>query len=95
MKRSLHAFLLVVALLLAQLGAVAHAAGHSRDAGLPSDSACELCVGYAQIAGAAPLPAQMALPLCTTSQKKPETAAAVFFTQSVFHSRARAPPVFS
>jgi hypothetical protein len=100
-NRILHAFLLVFALLFAQSGAVVHAAvhvaaaSHGSDQGLPSDTACELCVGYAQLAGSAPLPVQPGLPECAARHAIPEAAAAVFFTRTVFHSRARAPPFFS
>ena len=99
MNRSVHAFLLVFALLFAQAGAAAHTAGHAvghgGDKGLPADAACELCVGYGQLSGAAPLPEQPRLPLSTARQPLPDTAATVVFTQTVFHAPARAPPLFS
>lgn len=93
MKRTLHAFLLILALLFAQLGVVAHAASHVGDKGLASDGACELCVGYAQLAGSAPLSAPPGLPLCEAHYQKPETALQAFFTRTILHARARAPPV--
>jgi hypothetical protein len=89
----LHAFLLVLALLFAQGAMVAHAASHVGDKGLPSDGACELCVSYAQIGGSAPLPVQPSLPVCGAHYQRPETVVQVLFTQTIFHSRARAPPV--
>jgi hypothetical protein len=92
-KRGLHAFLLILGLLFVQLGAVAHAASHVSDKGLPSDTACELCVGYAQMAGSAPLPAQPVLPVCEARYQTPEAVVQFFYTRTIFHSRARAPPV--
>ena len=50
-------FLLIIALLLAQLGGLAHGITHSmnergRDATLSQDKHCDLCQLYAQIGGA-------------------------------------------
>jgi hypothetical protein len=100
-NRILHAFLLVFALLFAQSGAVVHAAvhiaaaSHGSDQGLPSDSACELCVGYAQLAGGAPLPALPGLPGCEAHEQRHEAVIQVFLARPIVHSRARAPPFFS
>lgn len=57
-RARLRLFLLVVALLLGQLGAVAHGASHARDTGDAAHPACEWCLGYAGLdhgIGAAPL----------------------------------------
>jgi hypothetical protein len=97
-NRTVHAFLLVFAFLFAQAGAAMHMAGHiaaathSGDKGLPSDTACQLCVGYAQISGAAPLPAQAAVPACLASYQLPQAAPTLLFNQTFFYTRARAPP---
>ncbi len=45
--RSLRLILLVVALLLGQLGALAHGVSHIRDDGYAPHPACEWCLGYA------------------------------------------------
>lgn len=100
MKRILHAFLLVFALLFVQASAVAHAASHvaaenRSEQGLPADAGCELCVGYAQLAGGAPLPDASALPVCIARHQAPDFCAALFVSPASFHSRARAPPVFT
>lgn len=97
MNRSLHAFLLVFALLFAQAGAVAHAAGHvvaashGSDKGLPADAACELCVGYAQLSGTAPAQ-PLILPLCLAAYQRPDFALALNAAFAPVEARARAPP---
>ena len=102
MNRILRAGLLVFAFLFAQAGAAVHAAGHiaaasqeSNGKALPADGACELCVAYAQLAGSAPLPAHPDLPVCSARYQTPEALAPVFYTRTLVHSRARAPPVHS
>lgn len=100
MNRLLHAFLLIFAFLFAQAGLAAHAASHVAvenrgEQGLPADSGCKLCVGYAQLAGSAPLPGAPALPVCIASHQAPDSFTALFVSSASFHSRARAPPVFS
>ena len=100
MRRALHAFLLIFAFLFAQAGLAAHAASHVAagnpgEQGLPADAACELCVGYAQLAGGAPLPDAPALPVCAARQPAPDVFAALPVSSPGFSSRARAPPVFS
>lgn len=100
MHRALHAFLLIFAFLFAQAGLAAHAASHVAagnldEQGLPAEAACELCVGYAQVAGAAPLPDAPALPVCAARQAAPDRFAALPVSSASFHTRARAPPVFS
>lgn len=45
--RSLRLILLVLALLLGQLGAVAHGVSHIQDDGDARHPACEWCLGYA------------------------------------------------
>lgn len=100
MRRALHAFLLIFAFLFAQAGLAAHAASHVAvenpgEQGLPADVACEFCVGYAQLAGGAPLPSTPALPVCTATHPAPDSFMALLVSSASFHSRARAPPVFS
>jgi len=101
MQRVIHTFLLVLAFLLAQGGMVVHAishvapASHAGDDGAPQDSACELCVGYAQLSGSAPLPENLLLPVCLARHGAPQQLVSVLVTRHAFHSRARAPPVFS
>ena len=81
---------------------VAHAAshlaavgGHAGDEGGAADAVCELCVGYAQFGGGAPPSVQSLLLVCDARHEMPAVTATVFITRRVFHSRARAPPVFS
>lgn len=101
MRRILHIFVLLVTFLFAQGGVVAHAASHlapvshAGDEGAPADAACELCVGYAQLGGGAPPSVSPLLPDCAARHETPAVAATVFITRSAFHSRARAPPIFS
>lgn len=101
MKRVLHALLLIFAFLFAQAGGAAHAAGHFTAAGhdsdqsLPADAGCELCVGYAQLAGGAPLPDTLGLPVCSARFEAPESFTALLLATVRTFSRARAPPVFS
>jgi hypothetical protein len=100
-RRSLHAFLLVLAFLFAQGGMAAHAVSHlapvtqDGDEGLAHDPACELCVGYAQLSGSAPLPVQLVLQGCLARHEAPQNHVFAFVTHTAFHSRARAPPFFS
>jgi hypothetical protein len=100
-NRQLHALLLIFAFLFAQGGLVAHAATHTAPIthdsgkGVPPDVQCELCVGYAQLAGAAPMPATPLTLDRTARGSIPESAIAVFPTRTIFHTRSRAPPVFS
>jgi hypothetical protein len=77
--------------------AVSHLApvSHAGDKGLPHDPACELCVGYAQLSGSAPLPAQPLLQDCPARHEAPQELVSVFVTRTSFQSRARAPPAFS
>jgi hypothetical protein len=101
MNRALHAFLLVFAFLFAQAGWAAHTASHvvaqnhSGDQGLPSDAPCELCVGYAQLAGGAPMPDAPSLPVCNARHEAPDSVTTLFVSRTVYRSRARAPPAFS
>jgi len=101
MRRTLHTLLLIFAFLFAQAGMVAHAASHlvpvshAGDQGVPTHVACELCVGYAQLGGSAPPAVLPVLPVCVARHEVPAVFATVFVTRSSFHSRARAPPVFS
>lgn len=101
MRRTLHAFLLVLAFLFAQDGMLAHAAshgvsvGHAGDEGVPSDAVCELCVGYAQLGGSAPPSVMQALPVCLAGHETPDAYSLLFVSRAVVHSRARAPPLFS
>lgn len=100
MRRALRAFLLIFAFLFAQAGLAAHAASHvaaenRSEQGLPADTGCELCVGYAQFAGGAPSPDAPALPVCVARHQAPDSFTAFFVSSSSFHSRTRAPPVFS
>jgi hypothetical protein len=100
-NRFLHAVLLMLALLFAQGGMLAHAAGHvaveghGSDQGLSSDPACGLCVGYAQIAGGGALPDAPGLPVCMAGHAAPDACTALFVSIHAYHSRARAPPFFS
>lgn len=101
MRRILHIFVLLFAFLFAQGGLAAHAASHlapvshAGDEDVSADSACELCVGYAQFGGGA-LPSVLPpLPDCGARDEVPVFAATVFTIRRAFHSRARAPPVFS
>lgn len=101
MTRFLHAFLLVAAFLFAQVGMSVHAASHGQvkshgsDQGLAIDDACELCVGYAQLAGSAPLPAQPFVPVFVARLQVHAHRVAFFPNQTLVHTRSRAPPVFS
>jgi hypothetical protein len=101
MSRALSAFLLVFAFLFAQAGWAAHtashvvAASHNGDQGLPADTPCELCVGYAQVAGGAPLPDAPSLPVCNARYETPDSIAALPVSRAIYRSRARAPPAFS
>ena len=102
MIRILHAFLLVFAFLLSQAGMSAHAINHvasishlGDDKGQPSDSACELCVGYAQLAGSAPFPYQPPMAVGMASLQVPVEPPSCFPVRLFYHSRSRAPPVFS
>ncbi|KAB2308591.1 hypothetical protein F8A87_12965 [Betaproteobacteria bacterium SCN2] len=101
MRRALHAFLLVFAFLFSQAGLSAHAVSHlaaerhGSEQGVPPHAACDLCVGYAQLAGTAPMPVPPALPDCAARHEVPETHAAVQASRAVIHAHARAPPVFS
>jgi hypothetical protein len=101
MRRALHAFLLAFVFLLAQAGLSAHAASHvavlhhADDQGLPSDAPCDLCVGYAQLAGGAPLPDAPGLPACLARYEQPEHCTALSVSRFAPHSRARAPPALS
>ncbi len=101
MSRALHALLLVFALLFAQAGWAAHSASHvvaekhDSDRGLPADSPCELCVGYAQLAGGAPLPDAPSLPVCSARHETPASFMALQVSPGHYHSLARAPPFFS
>lgn len=101
MRRILHIFLLIFALLFAQLGMVAHAASHvapvshAGHEGVPSDAACELCVGYAQLGGNVPPSVVLVLPACIAGHVLPAVVVSGFVSCRGFHSRARAPPVFS
>lgn len=100
MQRALYAFLLVFTFLLVQAGLLAHAVSHvapishAGDEGLPADAPCELCVGYAQLSGSAPLPENLLLPVCLARHEAPQQLVSVLVTRHAFHSRARAPPVF-
>lgn len=101
MRRALHAFLLIFAFLFAQGGMSVHAishvaaAGQSDDDGLPHEPACDLCAGYAQFSGAAPLPDALPMPGNLAGQELPRQPAAIIAGRLAFHSLARAPPVFS
>ncbi len=101
MQRAIRALLLVFAFLFAQGDMVAHAishvapVSHAGDEGAPQDSACELCVGYANLSGSAPLPENVLLPVCLTRHEPTQRLVSVLVTRHAFHSRARAPPVFS
>ncbi len=101
MNRALHAFLLVFAFLFAQAGWAAHGASHvvaekhSGDKSLPADAPCELCMGYAQFAGAAPMPDTPALPACLARHEAPDSLTALIVSRATPHQRARAPPAFS
>lgn len=101
MRRILHILVLLVAFLFAQGGALAHAASHlapvshAGDEGAPADSACDLCVGYAQFGGGA-LPSVLpVLPDCYARHEIPAVFTTVFITRHIFHTRSRAPPIFS
>lgn len=101
MRCTLHAFILIFALVFAQGGMLAHAVSHwepishAGDEGAPSDGACELCVGYAQLGGGAPPSVMQVLPVYLASHETPSTYSLLFVSRTVVHSRARAPPVFS
>ncbi len=101
MRRALHTFLLAFAFLFAQAGLAAHAVSHlaaerhSSEQGAVSDAACDLCVGYAQLAGALPTPVPPSLPDCAARYEVPETHAVEHASRTVIHAHARAPPVFS
>lgn len=101
MIRILHAFLLVFVFLFAQAGLAAHAAGHvttdihNNDKSMPADGACELCVGYAQLAGSAPLPDQPIVHVNVARLRVQSACATISRTQTIFHARPRAPPTFS
>lgn len=101
MRRALHAFLLAFVFLFAQAGLSAHAASHvaiqqqADDQGLPSDTPCDLCVGYAQLAGGAPLPDAPGLPACHAQHEKPESFSKLLVSRFAPRSRARAPPALS
>lgn len=87
--------LLIIALLFVQMGAFAHAAKHGTEKNLASHGQCEMCVTYAQVAGAAPLAEQARLPLCEARYQQPEAVIQAFPSRTVVHSRARAPPIHS
>jgi hypothetical protein len=101
MRRAVQTLLLVFAFLFAQGGLIAHSAthlapvSHAGDKGLPSDSTCASCVGFAQMAGSAPLPEQSPLPHCVARQEVPHAQTPVPATRTAYRLRARAPPAFS
>jgi hypothetical protein len=102
MQRAFHAFLLAFALLFAQGGVFTHAISHlapvthaEDDDGLPHEPVCELCVGFAHLSGSAPLPESLPQPVILARHERPLHSAAPVITRNEFHSRARAPPVFS
>jgi len=102
MRRTLHSFLLIFAFLFAQGGLTAHAVSHlapvthaGGDDGLPHEQACELCVGFAHLSGSAPLPESLPQPVILARHERPLHSVAPALTRYEFHSRARAPPVFS
>lgn len=99
MLRLLHTFLLVFALLFAQVGMVAHAAQHHvaqhDDGGLAAESTCDVCAGYAQLAGAAPLPHALAVPVVFAAAQTFSTPVFSFKRITSLAGLARAPPVFS
>lgn len=101
MQRAFHAFLLAFALLFAQGGMAAHAishmahASHAGDEGVPQDSASDLCVGYAQLSGSAPLQVQALQPECLARHEAPQIHFSAFVSRTVSQSRARDPPAFS
>lgn len=100
MQRAAYAFFLVFAFLFVQGGAVAHAVSHvapvshAGGEGMPSDTACELCVGYAQLSSGALLSVPPAVPVCAASHEVPVAFTTVSFSRFAFHSSARAPPAF-
>jgi hypothetical protein len=49
MRAHLRLLLLIAALLLGQLGGLAHGASHIQDAADPGHPACEWCLGYASL----------------------------------------------
>lgn len=101
MRRALHVFLLVFTFLFAQTGMGAHAASHVAQSthdggkGLPSETVCELCAAYAQLDAGALLSQVPSLPVCVAGDERPVSFAAFSVCRAVFHSLARAPPVFS
>lgn len=98
MRPRLHAFLLILALLFAQGGMLAHAASHlaaagqADDTGLVADAGCELCVGYAQLAGGAPLPGAPSLPVSPDGPVILAADVCAVVSPFLTCSRARAPP---
>ena len=100
MRRALHTFLLVFAFLFAQAGMVAHAASHvdavqHDDGGLGAEAVCDLCAGYAQLSGAAPLPKGPSLVASDGGCGVVSVDAAGVPGRVFFFALARAPPVFS
>jgi hypothetical protein len=101
MQRSLCAFLLVLAFLVVQGGMTAHAISHlpppspsGNDDAPAQDAECELCMGYAQLAGSVPAPAPIGVPDRATATEASGLIAVVLVSRSTLHSHARAPPSF-
>lgn len=101
MRRVLHIWLLVFAFLFIQEAVAVHsashvaAATHAGDKGLPSDTACQVCIGHASLSGAAPLPVAPTLFTSDAVQSQPGFVLVPFVSRAVVTARARAPPVLS
>lgn len=90
---ALRALFLATALLLAQLGAFAHALEHLPDAGGAPEPACEWCAAYAPLGAGAPVAAPP--PIVVAPQPLPVTVREPGFlsAQPLLAYRAQAPPL--
>lgn len=88
---------LALVLVLSQLGAITHSISHLQtetdESRVVADGGCSLCTGYAQLLGAAPVPA-IGLPLLTVATPpRPTLRAERVHAFAGHHFRSRAPPL--
>lgn len=93
--RSWRIFILI-ALLLAQLGAGLHALDHADEASdQPHDAVCELCLAFAQLAFSLPSAPPPALPIAQSPPVVPQSVLARWASDWAPPYNVRAPPCSS